>query len=319
MASLIYRVLLLEDNKDLLQRIRGRMNVIEHQFAGDHWHVELSTVQISIEKRGEFYAFTSQTIDEIAVAVREGIDLLIADFGYVDDDALKEAYDAAETLGHGQVHATDVQDRVLTIIDLARAMHAYVGDNRFDSGRREAMRRFLSRKIPMILYSYTSHELYHVYGSVPERANHTRATLTNFDIEYIDSKHEFYGDYEFDWPNTSKHDLVYYHFLLSGWLAQVIRQRFYGHLLSRAEAAKSIRVTRTAQSVALLVAIGSSLAGTVEWISARVVNFYDKKQYAPMAIYSSLALVLVAGASLALPWVFEKMMSVLLRRPESDD
>ena len=318
MATRAYKVLLLEDNKDLLQRIRGRMNVIEHEFAGDHWDVRLTTVQIAIEKRSDVYAFTNQTIDDIAVAARDGVDLLIADFGYVDDDALKEAYDAAEALGHGVVRASDVKDRVLTIVDLARAMNAYVGDSTFDSGRREAMRRFLSAKLPMILYSYTSHELYHVYGSVPERANHTRAVLPHFAIDYIDGKHEFYGDYEFDWPNASKHDLQYYHFLLSGWLAQVIRQRFYAHLLSRAEAAKSIRVTRTAQSVALLVAIGSSIAGAVEWISSRVVNFYDKGQYAPMAIYSALALVLVAGASLALPWLFERMMSVLLRSPERD-
>ncbi len=292
------------------------MKLIEHQFAGDEWRLDLLPVQICVEKSDKGFLISQQTLDEIAVAVRGGIDLVVADYGYVLDEALKEANAAAHSQGRDKPYEDDVRDRILTTADLSRALHAYVGDGRVDSSRRRSMGTFLASETRMILYSYTSEELFHIYGSVEERANRTAAVFQQFDVSFIDTKFEFYNRSEFDWPSPrTKHDLVYYHFLLSGWLALVMRQRFQEFLLARAESAKSIRVTRSVRSVGMLVAVGSAVAAIVQWLTSQVIAFSEKGDVASTVVYSLLAVLVVGAAGLALPYTFEKMMSVLLRPP----
>lgn len=324
MALQHYRVLLLEDDARLLDRMRDRLGAVEHDFAGDQWRVELLPVRLRIERRDEVFCFTRQTLDELADAVRNGIQLAIVDYGYVEETALKEANAAARIAGRDKPYEDDVKNRILTTVDLARALHEYVSDATVDSSLRRAVRNeFLNASIPMILYSYTSEELFHVYGTVEARRNRTASVFPNFKVRFIDTKYEFYNRSEFDWPaQPSKHDLAYYHFLLSGWLAIVVRQRFFEHLLVQAEASKYLRVKRSLTSVSVLAALGSAVAVGVEWLSARVVDLVTVGQTGSAVVFAFSALALVVMAGLALPLTFERLMAVLLRpsdRSTSDE
>ena len=317
MAERAYRVLLLEDDQLVLDRVHDRLGTVRHAAAGDIWWLEFRPVRIGVEKAAESYSFERHTLDAIAKAVRDGIDLVVMDYGYVHPDAWNEARASAAAAGRTKVSRDDLRGRILTTEDLAQALREYATDAAVGQELREAILQTFfgaTRRTPTLLYSYTSAELYDVYQSVEARKNRTESVFPTLSVEGIDTKAELYNTAEFDWPaKPSKHDPHYYSFLVSGLLVRLVRERFIQHLLQLAEAPQYLRVRRSLKAVSLIVASGAALGLAGEWLGNRVLTFATAKAYGSLLIFSLFALTLTVVVGLALPVLFERLMQALLR------
>lgn len=319
MAQRHYRVLLLEDDPLVLERLRDRLSTVEQYVAGDHWRLELLPVRVCIEKTGADFTFTRQTLDDIALAVRDGVDLVVVDYGYVNPEALAEARASAAAAGRETMSKDDVRGKILTTEDLGEALAEYVKNTTIDSSLRRAVESHIvssPKKIPVLLYSYTSAELYDVYQALDARKNRTASAFKNFHVTPIDTRFELYNRDEFDRQMAgaaTKHDLQYYSWLVSGLLVLLVRQRFLEHLVSVASSLKYIRVRRSLKSVTVLVALGAAVAGFGQWLSDQYVTLFRVGSYGLASLVAVGALVVILIAGTFLPLLFEWLMVILLR------
>jgi hypothetical protein len=320
MAERVYRVLLLEDDHRVLDRVRDRLSAVRHEAAGHSWWLELKPVHICVARSAGAYTFTRQTLEDIVKSVREGVDLVVVDYGYVHAEAWSEARAQAAAAGRMKVTREDVRGRILTAEDLASALREHIATEGMSKDVRTSVESTFfaaGRRTAALLYSYTSADLYDVYASVDARKNRTQNVFPALSITAVDTKSELYNREEFDWPaSPSKHDPTYYSFLLSGLLVLLVRERFLRHLLALAEAPQYLRVRRSLKSVSLIVAFGAAFGAVGQWIGDRILAFAATPAYGPLLIFSMFAAALTVIAGLTLPVLFERLMLALLRPEE---
>lgn len=314
-----FRVLVVDDDEDVVKRLRDRVSIEQRSFEGRTWQIDLRIVRILVEKvDDETSQISKKTLKELASACAQAPHVIFADFGYAQKEVIERLRQRSKQ--GEEITESDLAGKVLTTSDLADAIQSFVYDESVDSYLRNNLKRnLLEHRANLYLYTYTSKDFIKALNPVAARAKRTKAAFPNFTVIGVDTKYEFYNGDEFDWPNPSKHDGKFYAHLVSGLINNLIQRELLEHILSDAKRLKYVRVQRSILSVALIVALGGAIGASSEWLGSRIVGLAGAGFYVPALIIAGLTVLLILIIGLVIPFVFEKAMSGLIAQAENGD
>lgn len=182
-SQMTYRILLIDDDREmndlLSRRLAGhRVDLGDTQVS---FLVESVEVRVVPERPG-YWRFADETIDCLKAVSSRRYDLIMADYGLVDDEA-------KDILWGKDRQRTPTRDeakgRVLTLRDLSRQYAASVAPhspNIFLAARDVYLRSFVSRLA------------FDLLGPVhPDRTTETQAAFPNAHVMPFDPRNELYG------------------------------------------------------------------------------------------------------------------------------
>lgn len=314
-----FRILVIDDDEEVIKRLGDRVSIEKRKFEGRTYQIDLRTVCIRVEKVDEETSRISDaTLQDLAAACSQPPHVIFADYGYILKDTVEKLRTIAQ---QGRVFTEqDLAGKALTPTDLAQAARAFASDETVDAYKRHNIKtNFLESTAKLYLYSYTSKDFIKALGEVSARANRTKAAFPNCTVVAKDTRYEFYNGSEFDWPNpNSKHDGKFYAHLVGGLINELIQLEFLERILSDAPRLKFVRVERSVLSVGFIVALGGAIGATAEWLGGRVVGLASSGLYTSAVTIVALAVLFILLIGLTIPFAFERAMSGLLKRSESD-
>jgi hypothetical protein len=313
-----FRVLILDDDDEVIKRMRERIRIDTRSFEGRTYRVDLRPVHVSVESTPGPFLISPVTIEALVSACSDIPHLILADFGYAQKGVMDQLLKIAD--GGKQLTEEDLAGKLLTTADLATAARRYADDPAVDSYKRRILRRnFLEYDSKLCLYSYVGRAAVGVLGQVEARANRTRAAFVNCTVVPYDTKYLFYNGSEFDWPaSPSKHDSRFYAHLVTGLIDNIIRQEFLEFILTDTKRLKYVRLKKTAWSVGFIVALGGALGAVSEWIGGRVLGLATTGFQTLALTFGVLTILWLFGIGLLLPVLFERVMSRLLADGKHD-
>lgn len=207
MASLIYNVLIIEDQQDSVQVFRRRFENHSVIVRGTTCTVKYSYLQVELEPReGERWQVSEQAIQDLARHLREtSFDLLLIDYSFVPPELDEEL---TYKLSHKEIHAKEelLGKYVLDAAQLFDQLRAVPQGNRLIER--------INAKI--IMYTYPADSLMHLLGDARTRQN-VLARSIGKPVEALDTRQLLYGG---DKSLEEKHDRRLYPQLLIGYLNQ---------------------------------------------------------------------------------------------------
>ncbi len=154
-----FRVLVIDDDDEVLKELPGKVNTEEREFEGRIWRIDLQTVHVKIENRPNGgFLISTKTLAELAEKCHEMPHVIFADYGYAN----KEEMAKLRALYNEKYVITeqDVKGKIFTLNDLGKAVRSYSKNLCLDTQKRENLKKnFLGFKYKLGLYSYRSKEL----------------------------------------------------------------------------------------------------------------------------------------------------------------
>src|SRR5438552_1126636 len=92
-----FRVLLLDDDLEVLRRAPERIRQRKREYEGRTWEIDLRKVHVRLESGDGRSRFAPAVLDEIAAACSEPPHLICADYGYADPAIIRELREKAQT------------------------------------------------------------------------------------------------------------------------------------------------------------------------------------------------------------------------------
>jgi hypothetical protein len=280
----------------------------------------LRLINVKVESsNNESFQISKSTLEELSAACSEPPHLILADYGYAKPEIISTLRKFSEQ--GKEITEQDLIGKVFNTSDLAFAAKEYSIDNKNDSYKRKSIsKNFLELKAKLYLYSYTSKDFYKALGEISSRVNRTQSVFSNCKVMPIDTKYEFYNGAEFDWPNEqSKHDGKFYAHLVSGLLNNLIQIEFLEFILNDAKRLRYFRVQKSVITVGAIVALGGAIGAVGEWLGGRVFYLFNKGMFENALTLVVLAIVFTLVIGLIIPVSFEKVMSGLLSKSNSND
>lgn len=314
-----FRVLVIDDDGEVLKELPGKVNTEEREFEGRIWRIDLQTVHVKIENRptGGFQIST-ETLAELAEKCHEMPHVIFADYGYAKQEEMAKL--PALYNKKGGIIEQDVKGKIFTLNDLGKAVRSYSENACLDTKKRENLKKnFLGFKFKLGLYSYRSKELLDVLKGMKERKNHTREVLRNCKIVPIDTKVIFYADGKFDTGASSKHDGKFYAHLLTGLIDNLIKIEFLNHILIDAKRLKYLRVRRSGRTVAVIAAIGVAVGAVAEWLGGHAIALAKAGQVILSLSVVGLTVVFFLALGIVIALVFDNLITRLLAEPEQHE
>lgn len=314
-----FRVLVIDDKVDVLKRLPQRVSLEPRSFEGRTWQIDLRPVAVKLDKLQDgSYQISRGTLEDLSSACAQPPDIILSSYGFVEKDVSRWLADASKD--GREITQEDLAGKLLTIPDLARAIRAFVQDLTVDSYKRRNLgKNFLEIKRKVYLYTYTSGILIRHLGEVSARANLTRKAFPNFEVDPVNTKDEFYGGTEFDWPNASKYDVQFHSYLVSGLIEHIVQRELLERILLDAKRLKYVRVRRSVLSVGSIVAIGGAIGAGAEWLGSRIVGLATAGNVGLALVIVASVAVIVLLFGVFFPVVFERLMSGLLMGAETED
>jgi hypothetical protein len=314
-----FRVLIIDDDEVVIRKLGGRISEVRREFEGRSWEIQLRPVRVRVEHCPEKgLRFTRDTFEQLASACSEPIHLIMADYGYLLSGAITSVQ---ERVSAGKnITEDELSTMVLTAADLVAEAKRFAGDLTVDTfKRRNIIDNFLQFDKHLYIYSYTSKEFIRVLGQIDERANSTNRSLPRCKVLAINTRYEFYGNEEFDWPTEpSKHDPRFYAHLAAGLVASYVQRELLEHILGDAKRLKRLRVPRTAGSVAFIMALAAGVATATSWTTQQifVLSRMGGPEYA--VVFGVVAGLIVFTLAVVLPFVFERVILGILAEAKNE-
>jgi hypothetical protein len=306
-----YRVLVIDDDIEVLRRLPGRIIPSKRTFEGKIWNVDLSSVHVEIERNGEgVYEFKNSTIMDLGQKLSVRPDLILADYGYVDRTVLN--YWAERASGGYSVTADDLTGQLLTPVDLVSSVEDFIANGNVDSALINSLRgNLLEFDGRFIIYTMTSKAFIAALGEVESRRSRVVPAFPRAEIGAIDTNLELYNREEFA---SRKHEPDFYAHLVTGLINQAIQTTMLEAMLQEARNLRYLRFGRSVAAVGAIVAIGSGFAAVAEFIGNRIAQLLQSGEYGSAALVGAFAIVVVFIVGMLLPLAFGRVMSGLLGR-----
>jgi hypothetical protein len=314
-----FRVLVIDDDDEVLKELPGKVNTEESEFEGRIWRINLQTVHVKIGNPPTGGALIStETLAELAEKCHEMPHVIFADYGYAKKEEMAEL--RALYNEKGKIAEQDVAGKIFTLKDLGNAARSYSENACFDTKRRDNLKKnFLGFKYKLGLYSYRSKELIDVLQGMKERKNHTLEVLPSCKIVPIDTKIIFYADGKFDTGASSKHDGKFYAHLLTGLIENLIKIEFLNHILKDAKRLKYLRVKRSGITVGVIAAIGVAVGAVAEWLGGHAIALAKAGQVELSLSVVGLTMVFFLALSVIIALAVENFITRLLPEPEQHE
>ena len=309
-----FRVVVIDDDAEVLRRVSGRLSTIKREFEGDTWRVDLSTVHVTVcpDESGR-YIFADATVPALGAAFSVRPDLVLMDYGYIDPGVL-EYWLERDKNGH-EITAGDLAGQFLTTVELALEVRAAIDASQLDSAvLAHLQRHFLNFTGPLVLYTMTSRAFLRALGEVEARRVRVDSAFPHAKVTAIDTRYELYNGDEFI---GQKHDSGYYAHLVGGLVNREIQVAMLETMLEKARGLKYLRYRRSVFAAGAIVAVGGGIAAVGEFLGSRVGEFMRHGDYPNAAIAVGLALVLVLVMGTLLPLAFGRFMSGLVDKEDS--
>ncbi|HWM26120.1 MAG TPA: DUF308 domain-containing protein [Chthoniobacterales bacterium] len=256
---MIYRILLIDDDKEMNDRL-SRLLTGHRIHAGDvtvSFAVDVVQVAVMSDQPG-YWRFDKGTLDTLKTVSERSYDLVMADYGLVDDAAKDILWGQDRTRSPTRQEA---KGRLLTLKDLSEQYVAKVGvtsPNIFLSARQVCLRSFASKLA------------FDLAGPVhPDRVIVTKAAFPNAEVQAFDPRNEIYGGD------------AYYSFYDQADGREFYRQLVGHHVLSVAELyvlrtllarASRLRVRRSVFNIALFAGCVAVVGGATQYLAAIGLN-----------------------------------------------
>jgi CheY-like chemotaxis protein len=293
---MIYRILLIDDDKEMNDRLVGLLS--GHRIhAGDmtvSFAVEVVQVGVMSDQPG-YWRFDENTIDSLKLVSTRSYDLIMADYGLVDD--------AAKDILWGKDRSRcptrqEAKGRLLTLQDLSQQYAAKVGakwPNIFLSARQVHLRSFASRLA------------FDLAGPVyPERENVTKAAFPNAKVRSFDPRNEIYGGDAYYAFYDQVDGREFYRQLVGHHILSVAERYVLRALLAQAG---RLRVRRSVFNIAVFAGCITIMGGATQYLATIGLNGDQESGW----LYLALGFVVLVVGALLLSMYFEAFSRQVIR------
>ncbi|PKP35420.1 MAG: hypothetical protein CVU00_02370 [Bacteroidetes bacterium HGW-Bacteroidetes-17] len=211
-----FRVLVVDDKKDVLKSIRDRIDY--NVLIGDEiFNVELSCLDVEVIKDDDDNCkFSNKTFVELHDLCLKPFHLLLLDFGFVqkgiktDDEILKlKEIKPEKTL-------RELIDEV--VLNPSHLVKQCYQEPKYINRIKKI---FIEHNGPLYLYTYIPNKFEEAYTSVDVRKNVTNEHFPIAKINVIDTRKELFNNDQFDYIHDEEKE--YYPFLISKFLSKIIQ------------------------------------------------------------------------------------------------
>ena len=301
-----FRVVVIDDKPTACQRVASKLTGALSPSSPAEDAV-LSSVEVLVSLRrapptaAHAWTFDQQIVAALDAATQHAPDLVVIDHFYVDSEVAAALKQKALVSG---VTADELRRNSLSPADLRRWIENSLS---IDSGLRgQILERLFNAQCPVYLHSYTPRGFEGVAGTIEDRGRTLATVFPHARHSVIDTRREFYNDAEFD----AKYDGDYYAFQLA---AHVMKVAEIEVLRQRVDAARYLRLRRTASSVAGIAVIGAAIGFAAGWLGDVFGALVKDGQYSVAAAVGIGGLVVLILLGTACPFLFEHLMHQLVR------
>jgi len=217
--SEVYRVLVIDDQKEVTDRIKNICQADHSQYLDGGVKVEVESLYVEVIPRKDDdtkFEISDKTIEELIRLSSKRFNHIFTDFGFVSNSNI---YDDLAIDDVGEIELTSLQNKVFTPADLILKAKNYISKKRKTKQVKQFETNFFQFNGKLSLYSYWDKRFNKVYHSLGERQYITENVFPKavFDKLY-DVKKEL-----FDNNDSYKQDEHYYAFLKCKFISQQIQ------------------------------------------------------------------------------------------------
>lgn len=295
-SQMIYRILLIDDDKEMNDRL-SRLLKGHRIHAGEvtvSFAVDVVQVGVTSDQPA-YWRFSDKTLDDLKTVSMRSYDLVMADYGLVDDAAKDILWGKDRSRSPTRQEA---KGRLLTLKDLSEQYAAKVG---IDSPN------IFLRAHQVHLRSFASRLAFDLAGPVyPDRENVTKAAFPNAEVRAFDPRNEIYGGDTFYSFYDQTDGREFYRQLVGHHMLSVAERYVLRTLLVRVD---RLRVRRSVFNIALFAGCIAILGGATQYLAT--IGLQRGQESGWLYLVSGFA-VLVGGA-LLLSMYFEAFSRRVIR------
>jgi hypothetical protein len=298
-----FHVLVLDDNRELIEKLGSRMTHIHH-IARTEWKVELHEIHVEVVLQNGKPFFSQETLQSIVDACRENPNLILLDYGFISSE-------------HTNLAPDEYFKNILTPADLIPALREYLQRTAPHDRKLAALitSALTANTCPTYLYTFTGRDFQRKSPIPDERKRLTQRAFPNTEIQLLDISQEIFANDAF-----SGEDKNFRAFLTAGLLARIIeRELLLKILASENERLRFVRYYRSGIGVVVIILLGGAIGAVGSWLGGLIVTLIMENN-TTMALTLGICSVVVSFLlGLVVPIFFERLMSNLLIKLKSDD
>ncbi len=299
---MVYRILLIDDDKEMIKKLSHLLSGHRIHIGNFNLSIEVDSVLVRVEpviiESNKYWRFTDDTIRDLEIASARRYDLVVADYGLVDDEAKDILWGKDRKRTPGREEA---KGRILTLKDLAEQYAETISDG---------SPNILLTASQVYLRSFASKLAFDILGPVnPDRVNATKAAFPNAKIDAFDTRNELYGGDAFYSFYKQKRGLEFYRQLVGHHMLLVVEKYILRTLITRAG---RMRIRRSVLNIALFagsVAVLGAATGYLAQIGQSLLAQKDSSGW--WLIFAGLTFL--GLGSLALSIYFESFARRIIR------
>jgi hypothetical protein len=274
-----FKVLLIDDNKDVLDRVKG--TVQKDIKAGKLMiRVEVETLHVRLRKisETEIYRVDEDTVKRLAQASTEKFDYIFSDFGYVGNKDLAEDLRKRLLTANKGVTKEDIQGNILQLIDIKKSFEEFSSDNRINGFQASLIiSNFLNHEGDVLVYTNSPKPFDNYFDRVEIkiRENEVKEVFSKAgQIKFILMHDEFAIKPEIEALFTNPDERKkYFSLLLSTFIDQLMQFAALSHMVISQE---KLRLKNTKKAFQRLTKFGIGLGAVVALFGEVIFHFMHK-------------------------------------------
>jgi hypothetical protein len=309
-----FRVLVVDDNFELIKKLGERILKGERTIAGTHWQVDFHGVYIEVVQDRDGTRFSDETLGKLVEACSNPPNLILADYGYSTLEQGKQLYS-------GELPPEQFFEQILSAPDLIPAVENFLQRERPNDKKLATQIHSSLRDNPcrLFLYTYTPPKFRNALPTVDARRILTQGAFQRSKVVPVDISLQLYKDGAFDVEDPTTQDKSFRAYLTTGLLEHIIQRELLIFVLAReTERLRGVRYFRSATGVFVIVLFAGAIGAVGEWLGARIMALFIGG-FAGMAVMLCLLVgVVFFILGLCVPFVVETFMPNLLTKLKSD-
>jgi hypothetical protein len=299
-----FRVLVLDDSRELIAKISKRLIFHPQNIDGAVWRVVLHEVYVEVTVEKGLPQFSEETLRRIVEECRERPHLILADYGFIAPE-------------HSNLPPQQYFERALTPATLIPALRSYLEKHHLHDIKvqAETESNFIQNACPLYLYTYTGKDFRGVDPTPDQRANLVHRAFNQSQVRLVDISQELFQNDAF-----SGDDKDFRAFLTAGLLAGIIERELLTFAFRDEKARlKYVRFRRSGVGVLVIVVLGGAIGALGEWFGSTVIAMLEKGFVSYALALGILAALFLFLLGLGVPLFFERLMSNLLSKVKSNE
>lgn len=262
-----FRVLLIDDDEEMNASLSRRLMGHKVNASGHSIPISVDVIGVKMTKTEPgFWKFADETIEALKAASSQHYDLVMADFGLVDDEAKDILWGKDRTRTPTRDEA---KGRLLTIRDLAVQFAASIP---------QSSRNIFLNTHRVFLRSFASRLAFDLLGPVkPDREVQTKAAFPNAEVDTFDPRNEVYGGDAFYSFYEREDGRAFYRQIICHHAVSVVERYVICDL---AASGPRIRLRRSVLNIALFGGCIAAVGGATQYLGGIGIEFLRSGQTA---------------------------------------